>query len=294
MKTPKYSVCMINLDMEAFLEASILSIANQLDDRFEIVVVDGGSQDRSISILRKMEALLPSLHVFELPRGNRTLGTDRNYSIMVAQGDYVLLHLDCDDLYYPFIKDWVTAFHLIEEVNGGKELLVAGCHINMGKRSFLLKHGPYKDLVFEDRELWTRMNRIGNFVKLKHKDFVTRMPLSIRRKIIKIPKRILIEMTENLEQPQNNVLTYALREAYLFRKRSFIHFLFRIFILPIAIIKARRSKSDVLENNLSVFSSQDSMLREVSLTDLIEKHPNIINKNLFNTKSQSIYFDNKL
>ena len=41
----KYTIAMVNLNMEDTIQQSILSIYNQLDENFEILVVDGGSTD---------------------------------------------------------------------------------------------------------------------------------------------------------------------------------------------------------------------------------------------------------
>ena len=44
----KYTNAMVNLNMENTIQQSILSIYNQIDENFEILVVDGGSSDKSV------------------------------------------------------------------------------------------------------------------------------------------------------------------------------------------------------------------------------------------------------
>ena len=209
---PIYSICMVNLDMEKYLEASVLSIYNQLDQNYEIIIVDGGSKDGSVEILKKMERHLDRLKVVYLKRdSNRKLGQDRNISIQEANGEYVLLHLDCDDLYYPHIKDWVNIFHTIESCFN-EDQLVAGAQINMGKRDFLLSHGPYKNLHFEDRELWNRLEKSGNLIRLKHHDVRSRMPIPQPDRTIKTLSRTYKRISEDLEQPETKFYDYLLTQ----------------------------------------------------------------------------------
>ena len=130
----KYTIAMVNLNMETTIQQSILSIYNQLDENFEILVVDGGSVDKSIEKVKNLQFFLKNLRLIELKRDKkRLLGDDRNISISESNGEYVLLHLDCDDIYAPFIKSWVKIYHILEKVYGDDNLIM-GQHINMAKR----------------------------------------------------------------------------------------------------------------------------------------------------------------
>lgn len=178
MTAPRYSICICNYNMADTLRRSLKTILEQIDERFEVVVVDDGSRDESVRVLREMEEeYKDSLRVFPLPRDSRRrLGLTRNESVQRARGEYVLLHLDCDDLYGPFLKDFVEAFHQIESAFG-RDILLAGKHINMGKRAFLLAHGPYRDLFRgEDRDLWLRLAASESYIPFEHVDFVERIP----------------------------------------------------------------------------------------------------------------------
>lgn len=168
------------------LERSLSSILEQLDDRFEVLVVDDGSTDDSVTVIRSLQARYDNLRLIPLERDRkRRLGLTRNISIHEARGAYVMLHLDCDDVYAPFLKDFVEVFHRIEDCIG-RDILLSGQHINMGKRQFLLEHGPYRNLSRgEDRDLWVRFAAIGRYIPFDHIDFVTRLPLKNRRQMIK-------------------------------------------------------------------------------------------------------------
>jgi len=174
---PTYSICMCNYNMAATLEQSLTSLLEQLDDRFEVVIVDDGSADDSVGIMQRMANRYPKLRVVALARDpKRKLGLTRNISIEHARGDFVLLHLDCDDVFGPFLADFVEVFHRLEECMG-RRILLSGQHINIARRDFLLEHGPYINIYRgEDRHLWSRMAAIDAYIPFDHVDFITRLP----------------------------------------------------------------------------------------------------------------------
>ena len=243
-----YSICMANLNMQPFIQAAILSIYNQTDQDYELIIVDGGSTDGSIEILKELERKLTRLHVIYLPLDpERKLGTDRNISIKQARGKYVLLHIDCDDLYFPFIKDWVAIFHVI--ISKYKNaVLVAGNQINMGKRASLLERGPYKNLNFEDRELWTRLEAKNELVRWKHKNLRIRMKLTRLDQIMKSISRGRQRILEDLLQPENRFFPYLvfsvlLSKTYTFRQKVF----YLILTSSVFVSYAKSPKKSLLE-----------------------------------------------
>lgn len=165
---------MVNLNMEDTIQQSILSIYNQLDESYEILVVDGGSSDASIEKIKHLQFFIKNLRLVELKRDKkRLLGNDRNTSIIEAKGEYVLLHLDCDDIYTPHIKTWVKSYHILEKIYGD-DYLIMGKHINMAKRKTLIDN-PYKNLQSEDRELWIRFLLKNKLIEIDHVDIAIRL-----------------------------------------------------------------------------------------------------------------------
>lgn len=180
----KYSICMCNYNMDDTLERSLCSILDQLNERFEVLVLDDGSSDNSVAIIKGLQKRYSNLRLISLERDRkRKLGMTRNISVKEARGDYVLLHLDCDDIYDSYLIDFINVFHQIEN-SVKKDILLSGQHINMGKRSFLLKYGPYRNLYRgEDRDLWIRLASENAYIPMDHIDFVTRLPRSTKRRI---------------------------------------------------------------------------------------------------------------
>ncbi|MYB77341.1 MAG: glycosyltransferase family 2 protein, partial [Chloroflexi bacterium] len=175
--TPVYSICMCNYNMAHTLEQAVTSVAAQLDDRFEIVLIDDGSSDDSVSIMRELSAHYSIIRVISLKRNrSRKLGATRNFGIREARGQYCLLHLDCDDTWEPHIVSWINVFHQIEAAVG-TDILLAGQQIHIAKRDLLLEHGPYPNVFRdEDRIMYRRFAALGILWFLEHKVFRTRLP----------------------------------------------------------------------------------------------------------------------
>ncbi|WP_443645035.1 glycosyltransferase family A protein [Candidatus Ponderosibacter sp. Uisw_141_02] len=185
-KDPLYSICMINLNMAPTISKAIRSVAVQLDEHFEIVVVDGGSSDESIEEIITLQNEFPIIRLHKLPRDKRRrIGADRNTSVELARGKYVLLNIDCDDYYAKHLQDWIYCFHLIEK-HVGKDVLVSGEHINMIKKSLFIELGGYKNIRFEDRDLWMRCASLDKWVRWQHRDFVTRMERTTKQRLFKV------------------------------------------------------------------------------------------------------------
>ncbi|MDC5850454.1 glycosyltransferase [Vibrio europaeus] len=183
---PKYSICMCNYNMSDTIERSLRSLLEQLDERYEVVLVDDGSSDNSVSVVEKLMREYENLRIVELDRDpERKLGSTRNIAVKEAVGDFVILHLDCDDVFGPHIDDFVQVFHRIERAVG-HDILLSGQHINIGNREFLLSHGPYLNLYRgEDRNLWSRLGKINAWIPIEHVDFITRLPKKTKTKFVK-------------------------------------------------------------------------------------------------------------
>ena len=159
MVYPTYSIAVCNYNMVDTLEESLRSMANQVNpERFKIVVVDGGSSDRSREILQELTAEYPHLQAV-LNRSDECdhLGGDRNISFQESRGEYVLESMDTDDYYFDgIVDDFLRIYHAVER-NRDSEFFFSGRGINVAPRSLLLEV-PYYDLGgAEDRDLWRRL-----------------------------------------------------------------------------------------------------------------------------------------
>lgn len=74
----KYTVAMCNFNMADTVRQSLECILNQITPEFEVLVVDGGSTDGSVEILREMESEYEQLKLVECEFDpDRHLGADR-------------------------------------------------------------------------------------------------------------------------------------------------------------------------------------------------------------------------
>lgn len=184
--------------MEDTIEKALTSVLLQLDESFEMIVVDE-SKDLSREILTRMEKEYPSLRcVFLEPNRNRTISEARNISVRESKGDYCLLHIDCDDIWEPYLDQFIKVFHSLESIIP-RDFLLAGQQVNMGKREFLLMHGPYRNgATGEDRDMWMRLAKMNAYYPMNHVPFFHRMSLPNKTHKIKALKRNYYSIREGI------------------------------------------------------------------------------------------------
>ena len=90
----KISIIITIYNKENTLIASIQSAINQTYENVEIVIVNDGSTDNSLRLLKKLQAQYPNIVLIE--QANMGLSEARNSGIRAATGDYLIFH-DGDD-----------------------------------------------------------------------------------------------------------------------------------------------------------------------------------------------------
>lgn len=96
---PRVSVIMPVYNGEKYLAAAIDSVLSQTFADFELILVDDGSQDNSISLMRDCEQRDARARVYQLET-NMGMADARNFGIEKARGEYVST-MDCDDISLP-------------------------------------------------------------------------------------------------------------------------------------------------------------------------------------------------
>lgn len=170
-----YTIAVCNYNMSSTIERSLRSILDQLDDRFEVLVVDDGSTDNSVNIVQNLCEEYDALRLLALPPDpGRHLGETRNISVRNARGEHVLVQLDADDVYGPIIKDFVKIYETIRETKTD-DFLFKGNSLTVAPREFLIQHGPYRNLPVgaEDLDMWRRLLAFDSIVWLEHNSPVT-------------------------------------------------------------------------------------------------------------------------
>lgn len=109
----RFSVIIPLYNKAAYVERAVESVLSQTFDDYELIIVDDGSTDGSVDIIKRMEAgrlsdLKNSGRFFFVMQKNSGAGAARNNGAKIAHGDY-LCFLDADDW-------WTDLF--LQKVNG--------------------------------------------------------------------------------------------------------------------------------------------------------------------------------
>lgn len=175
----KISIVTPTYNSEKYLEDCILSIRNQNYSNYEHIIIDGGSTDQTIDIIKKYEGTYPMKWISEPDKGMYD-AIDKGFKM--ANGD-VYAWLNSDDFYFPW------AFYVVAKVFRNKKIRwLTGVPSNTKKFGYcdityqlsnlpaiyctpLIKRGVYdgKMMYFVQQEscFWTRdlWNEVGGIDK---------------------------------------------------------------------------------------------------------------------------------
>lgn len=169
MPSPRYTIAVSNFDMAETVMVSLTSVLEQLDERFEVVVVDDGSTDGSVELLQRLEDEYEEIRVVT-NAGNDNLGEARNHSFEIANGEYVLSAIDTDDQFTRCIPEFVSLYHELESGRDDSFLLLAG-GMYMAPRDLVLET-PYRSLGYgEDRDFYRRLIAKDALLSISHVPF---------------------------------------------------------------------------------------------------------------------------
>jgi len=183
----KISIITPSLNQDKFIEECILSVRNQSYANKEHIIIDGGSSDGTLSILKKYSDSI--YWISELDRGQSDA---INKGFRMASGD-LIGWLNADDIYEPNIFGTVSDYfnrnpeidmlygdfklinesgetiRLIQEYNFDYKALKFGINSIAGQAVFfkksILKNTGFLDINLHyamDYELWTRISKDFN------------------------------------------------------------------------------------------------------------------------------------
>lgn len=161
-----YSICITHRNNIATIERSLASIFDQIDDTFEVIVVDSDSTDGSLDILRRHEA--DGKIMLVVTKCSR--GKGRQIAFEHSRGRCVISNLDMDEVYAPKLRELLNFY----EMHAAGKLLLATSSlelapketqfITIGTREIIEEIGGWRDLNHtEDWEMWRKAANVRKF-----------------------------------------------------------------------------------------------------------------------------------
>ena len=144
MSAPKISIVMPSYNQGEFLEAAIISILEQEYPNLELVVIDGGSNDDSVSILEKYSGAIK--YWSSKPDDGQSDALNTGFNLIT--GD-IVGWLNSDDTYQP------RAFHAVAKIFSDQSIYIAMCS-RFGLMGADGSVFDYKDNSYKDHQTLVR------------------------------------------------------------------------------------------------------------------------------------------
>ena len=136
---PAVTVLLPAYNAEKFIESAVQSILHQTFRNFEFIIIDDGSTDETLSLLKKLAAL--DSRIILISRPNTGYVTALNEGLAKAQGEFIA-RMDADDLSLPTRLEQQVAY-----LNGHPECVLLGTNVaQMDQKGLLI--GPMADIAF--------------------------------------------------------------------------------------------------------------------------------------------------
>lgn len=113
------SVIVPSFNQAQFLEATLLSVAEQDYPHVQLIVMDGGSTDGSIDIIRRFEKHIHYWH--SAPDGGQTSAIRKGIEISTGE---LVTYLNSDDVLLPG-----AVSNIVRKYDGSKDVLLFGNHL---------------------------------------------------------------------------------------------------------------------------------------------------------------------
>ena len=120
----KFSIIMPVYNVEKYVEKAIRSVMNQTYKNFELIVVNDGTKDNSMDIIKKLQKEDKRIKIFNKENGG--LSSARNFGLKYATGEYVCF-IDSDDYVY---ANYLEVLYN-EILNKESDLIIFGYNVDV-------------------------------------------------------------------------------------------------------------------------------------------------------------------
>jgi glycosyltransferase involved in cell wall biosynthesis len=170
--TPKVSVVITTYNHASFIADAIQSVLDQTHAAAEIIVVDDGSTDDTVSIVRGFPG------VQYLPKRNEGLPAARNTGLQHGSGEFIVF-LDADDRLIPIALETGVAEHLRQPGCA----FVAGQYVLIDRDGTEI-HRPERSVVEKDHyRALLESNFIGNHAAVMYRTDFLRSDVGFDRRL---------------------------------------------------------------------------------------------------------------
>lgn len=176
----KVSVIMPVYNSEEYLNQAIESMLNQTFKDFEFIIINDGSNDRSMEIINKYLEKDNRIKVYS-NESNKGLPYTRDRGLKLAQGEYIAL-MDADDISYKdrlaIQVEYLDKFNDVFMVASNFDIIEDG---NIKRnRNIKLKNNKIVDNNLLDYEILFH-NPIGNSTVMFRKSIIDKQKISYRK-----------------------------------------------------------------------------------------------------------------
>lgn len=142
----KISVIIPLFNKETIIQKTINSVLSQDYENYEMIIVDDGSTDSSVSKVREIK----SNKILLLSKSNGGPASARNYGVIHSTGDWIVF-LDADDVFEPCA---LSHFASLIENHSEYSFFCCNHYLDNGKQKFLYSSSYKRGVVYDNFLAW--------------------------------------------------------------------------------------------------------------------------------------------
>lgn len=168
MNTPKISIITVTYNSQAYLESTIRSVINQSYYNLEYIIIDGGSTDNTIDIIKKYENKIN----YFLSEPDKNMYDAINKGLRLATGSYIAI-LNSDDFYIN--NNVITNIVRFLEKNKYKDVGVYGNLIKVSSKGSIIRRRKCFQVSFKELLLSKKLSFVGHATLFLSKECIDKI-----------------------------------------------------------------------------------------------------------------------